>query len=284
MVDREAETSIKYFSIQLFTVPSVAAYIVRHNGIITRLLTIIINFFTNNIQNKRIIHAPDSGRRIDVESYPFKSKRFMPVFSDLRYICTNRTIQELIAHNHDYIVQFIPVCQLFMGINSNKRAATSHVEYETESWISVFNVTLSLSRVVKVYGEAFQYASTNNLVYAIIAVLHAILSTCTLSNDQLDKNKYALITFHSVPFGDAEYSTIQFDVLSQWVSFHHSLHWLLAELFKHVHLLTGEKLRDIGFKSLREVILRNASERAMLTVVDFPLRGMLNTRCIFTWS
>ncbi|KIO33562.1 hypothetical protein M407DRAFT_231664 [Tulasnella calospora MUT 4182] len=272
LVDREAETSIKYFSIQLFTVPSVAAYIVRHNGIITRLLSIIINFFTNNIQNKRIIPAPDSGRRIDVESYPFKSKRFMPVFSDLRYICTNRTIQELIAHNHDYVVQFIPVCQLFMGINSNKRAATSHVEYETESWISVFNVTLSLSRVVKVYGEAFQYASTNNLVYAIIAVLHAILSTCTLSNDQLDKNKYSLIMFHSVPFGDAEYSTIQFDVLSQWVSFHHSLHWLLAELFKHVHLLTGEKLRDIGFKSLREVILRNASERAMLTVVDFPLR------------
>ncbi|KAG8919827.1 hypothetical protein FRC01_001076 [Tulasnella sp. 417] len=223
-------------------------------------------------KNKRIIPAPDSGRRIDVESYPFKSKRFMPVFSDLRYICTNRTIQELIAHNHDYIVQFIPVCQLFMGINSNKRAATSHVEYETESWISVFNVTLSLSRVVKVYGEAFQYASANNLVYAIIAVLHAILSTCTLSNDQLDKNKYSLIMFHSIPFGENDYSTIQFDVLSQWVSFHHSLHWLLAELFKHVHLLTEEKLQDIGFKSLREVILRNASERAILTVVDFPLR------------
>ncbi len=192
----------------------------------------------------------------------------MPVFSDLRYLCTNRTIQELIAHNHDYLAQFIPVCQIFMGINPNKRAVTNHVEYETESWISVFNVTLSLSRVVKVYGEAFALASSTNLVYAIIAVLHAILSTCTLSNDQLDKTKYPPIVFHTVPFGDSEYQIIHFDVLTQWVSFHHSLHWLLAELLKHVHLLTDQPLR--------EIILLHASERAVLTVIDFPLRGWLS--------
>ncbi|KAG8907469.1 hypothetical protein FRB99_004045 [Tulasnella sp. 403] len=272
LVDREAESSIKYFSVQIFTVPSVAAYITRHQNIISRLLSIITSFFTNNIQNKRIIHPPDLSRRVEVDSYPFKSKRFMPVFSDLRYICTNRTIQELIAHNHDFIAQFIPVCQIFMGINSNKRAATSHVEYETESWISVFNVTLSLSRVVKVYGEAFAHASASNLVYAVSAVIHAILSTCTLSNDQLDKTKYSPIAFHSVQFGDAEYHVIQFDVLSQWVSFHHSLHWLLAELFKHIHLLSESSLSQMGMKSLRDMILRNASERAVLTVIDFPLR------------
>ncbi|KAG8874612.1 hypothetical protein FRB97_005779 [Tulasnella sp. 331] len=272
LIDREAETSIKYLSVQIFTVPSVAAYIVRHNNIISRLLAIITSFFTNGIQNKRITFPPDSTRRVDVDSYPFRSKRFMPVFSDLRYLCTNRTIQELIAANHDYITQFISVCQIFMGINSNKRAASSHVEYETESWISVFNVTLSLSRVVKVYGEAFALSTSSNLLYAITAVLHAILSTCTLSNEQLDKAKYSPITFFTVEFGDAEYQIIQFDVLSQWVSFHHSLHWLLAELFKHVHLLSDDPLAEVGMKSLREVVLRNASERAVLTVVDFPLR------------
>ncbi|KAG9039114.1 hypothetical protein FRB95_012825 [Tulasnella sp. JGI-2019a] len=272
LIDREAETSIKYLSVQIFTVPSVAAYIVRHNNIITRLLAIITSFFTNGIQNKRITFPPDPTRRVDVDSYPFRSKRFMPVFSDLRYLCTNRTIQELIAANHDHITQFIAVCQIFMGINSNKRAASSHVEYETESWISVFNVTLSLSRVVKVYGEAFALSTSSNLLYAITAVLHAILSTCTLSNDQLDKAKYSPITFFTVEFGDAEYQIIQFDVLAQWVSFHHSLHWLLAELFKHVHLLSDEPLAEVGMKSLREVVLRNASERAVLTVIDFPLR------------
>jgi hypothetical protein len=42
-----------------------------------------------------------------------------------------------------------------MCLNPNKRAVKTHVDYETDAWISVFNVTLSLSRVIKVYGEAF---------------------------------------------------------------------------------------------------------------------------------
>lgn len=33
-----------------------------------------------------------------------------------------------------------------------------HVEYETDAWISVFNVTLSLSRVVRVLGQAYANA------------------------------------------------------------------------------------------------------------------------------
>ncbi|KAG8936929.1 hypothetical protein FRC02_010019 [Tulasnella sp. 418] len=272
LVDREAETSIKYFAVQIFTIPSVAAYIVRHNGIISRLLAIITGFFTNYIVNKRIVFPPDMTRRVEIDSYPFRSKRFMPVFSDLRYICTNRTIQEMIANHHDYIAQFITVCQIFMGINPNKRAASTHVEYETESWISVFNVTLSLSRVVKVYGESFQHGTPRSLLHAITAVIHAILSTCTLSNDQLDKTKYQPIAFHTVEFGDTEYQVVTFDVLSQWVSFHHSLHWLLAELFKHVHLLDEESLRSIEMESLTDMVLKNASERAILTVLDFPLR------------
>lgn len=35
-----------------------------------------------------------------------------------------------------------------------------HVEYETDAWISVFNVTLSLSRVVRVLGQAYANAPT----------------------------------------------------------------------------------------------------------------------------
>ena len=54
LVDREAETSIKYFAVQLFTVPSIALHIVRQlNNIINRLLSIITLFFTNQIQGKR---------------------------------------------------------------------------------------------------------------------------------------------------------------------------------------------------------------------------------------
>lgn len=273
LVDREVETSIKYFAVQLFTVPSVAAHLVRNNDIISRLHAIITAFFTNQISDKRLILPPNPVAEIEVDSIPFRSKRFMPVFSDLRYICTNSTVQELIASNPLFIMQFCKVCQLFMGINPNKRAAATHVEYETDSWINVFNVTLSLSRVVKVYGEAFVKGSTQQLVFVIAHVIGFIISVCTLSERQLDRMKYFPIAFHDVEFNGASYHIVDFDILTGWVSFHHSLHWLLAELFKHVHLLNDDSLREIGYRSLREVILRNVSDQAFLIVLDFPLRG-----------
>lgn len=284
LVDREAETSIKYFALQLFTVPSVALHIVHNHKLVSRLLSIITAFFTNQIVDRHIVYPPSSTVPLDVDSFPFKSKRFMPVFSDLRYLCHTESVQVLIACYPDYITQFAKTCQLFMCINPNKRAATNHVEYETDAWISVFNVTLSLSRVIKVYGEAFVKANVAELVAAISIVVHHTLMVCTLSEVRLDRNKFAPITFHEVVFGDAAYQIIEFDVLDGWVSFHHSLHWLLAELFKHVGLLTEEGLASVGLSSVRDIFLRKASEQAILTIFDFPLRGTFNTSYFVPFS
>lgn len=277
LVDREAETSIKYFALQLFTVPSVALHVVRNHKLISRLLAIIAAFFTNQIDDKHIVYPPLSDAKLDVESFPFKSKRFMPVFSDLRYLCHTQSVQGLIARNREYIVQFAKTCQLFMCVNPNKRAVTSHVEYETDAWISVFNVTLSLSRVIKTYGEAYSNATPAELVCAIDTVVHNILAVCTLVEDRLDREKFAPVAFHDVSFGGATYEIIEFDVLEGWVSFHHSLHWLLAELFKHIDLLTEHSLSKVGLRNIRDVLLQRANDKAILTIIDFPLRGMCLT-------
>ena len=273
LVDREAETSVKYFALQLFTVPSIAAHVVHNHGIIPRLLGIITAFFTNQMDGKRIDHSPDPDMPVDVESPPFKSKRFMPVFSDLRCISAINTVQGIIAQNHEYITGFAKVCQMFMGINPNVRAVSNHVEYETDAWISVFNVTLSLSRVIKVYGEAHSKATAGELVGAIAIVIHHILVVARMQDDRLDRTKYTTIVFHTVEFDNSAYQVVNFDVLTGWVSFHHALHWLLAELFKHVDTLSSESLQGIGMRSLREVVLRTGSEQDFLTIIDFPLRG-----------
>ena len=287
LVDREAETSIKYFALQLFTVPSVASHIVRYHDLVTRLLDIIINFFTNQIVNKRIVHAPASASEIaelDVDSFPFKSKRFMPVFSDLRYLCHNEPVQQLIARNPSFIRKFAKVCQLFMCVHPNKRAATSHIEYETDAWISVFNVTLSLSRVIKVYGEAFSWATPSQFIGAISIVVTEILAVCTLENDKLDKSKFSKPAYHDVLFGDVEYTIVDFDILEGWVSFHHSLHWLLAELLKNVDILSEESLGRVGVASVRDLFMRIATEDAILTLIDFPLRGESHNIFVLAWT
>jgi E3 ubiquitin-protein ligase UBR1 len=64
-------------------------------------------------------------------------------------------------------------------------------------------------------------------------------------------------------------------VLEGWVSFHHALNWLLAELFKHVGGLDDTALREAGYSSVRDIIVRQASEQAILPIIDFSLRGSL---------
>ncbi|KAE9403494.1 hypothetical protein BT96DRAFT_917440 [Gymnopus androsaceus JB14] len=297
LVDREAETSIKYFALQLFTVPSVASHIVRNHKLITRLLAIITSFFTNQIIDKHIVYPPaninssgNSGQgtleqTLDPDSFPFKSKRFMPVFSDLRYLISNVPVQTLIASNPQiYIAQFAKTCQLFMGVNPNKRMVGGHVEFEGDAWISVFNVTLSLGRVIKAYGAAFgvgrgvgvsaSRAGAAELVMAIQTVIHHILMVCTEEKFGTNGFGNGKVQFHMVYFGGATYHIVKFDVLEGWISFHHSLHWLLAELFKHVDVLEEGRLRrEVGIEGgVREVVMTVASEHAVLTVVDFPLR------------
>lgn len=225
--------------------------------------------------NKRVVYPPDLRLEVDVDTFPFRSKRFMPVFSDLRYIAHNKSVQKLIAHDRSYIEIFAETCMLFMCVNPNKRAAANHVEYETDAWISVFNVTLSLSRVIKVYGEAFAHATPPELLAAIYVVVRRIIDVCdTQKLPFYDRPRFPIMTFHNATVDSKTVTTVDFDIMDGWVSFHHSLHWLLAELLKHIDLLNDEAMQLQRYNSIRDAIKAAVPENGVLMLIDFPLRGM----------
>lgn len=274
LVDREAETSIKFFALDLFTVPSVSAFLVQKKAIHSRILAVIAGFFTNQIANKRITFPPDTTATMDVEAYPFRSKRYMPIFSDIRYICNNHKVQTLISSDTVAITEFVSVCAMFMGIQPNKRARGNHVEYESDYWINVFNVTLSLSRVVKAFGEAFSASTTSALISCIGAVMSQILRVINMVEERLDRMQYFAPSFHAVSFNKATYHVIAFDVLTGWISFHNSPHWLLAELFKQIHLLEDKSVSEnLSLPNLKSALAANFEPSAILRVIEFPLRG-----------
>lgn len=285
LVDREAENSVKYFALQLFTAPTIAQHLVKNNRIIERLHKLIIAFFTDQIHNRMIEPNPRTDLTlVNVDSFPFKSKRFMPMFSDLRYICSNASVQALIVANDEHLEAFLRTCRLFMGVNPNRRMASQHVEFEQEAWISVFNVTLSLSRVVKVYAEAYGdgRATPKMLCHAIDRVGNDIVKTCRREQPALDRTKYDDISYHPVSLGHLEQNRIiDFDVLSGWVSFHHSEHWLLAELLKHVDLLTSDALGPLGYEGLQDFMTKSFTEEQLQIIIEFPLRGKRSDQFLF---
>jgi E3 ubiquitin-protein ligase UBR1 len=217
---------------------------------------------------------------MDVEAYPFRSKRYMPIFSDIRYICNNRSVQEIISRETVAVSEFAAVCAMFMGIQPNKRARGNHVEYESDSWINVFNVTLSLSRVVKAFGESFTASNTKALLACIEVVMKQIQRVVSMEEPRLDTSYYSPPVFHTVTFDSTSYQVIDFDVLSGWVSFHNAPQWLLAELFKQTHLLGEPQLAQLQVPDLKTTVSAKFDEAAVLQIIEFPLRGE-GFRC--TW-
>ncbi|CAG8747262.1 29173_t:CDS:2, partial [Racocetra persica] len=97
--------------------------------------------------------------------------------------------------------------------------------------------------------------------------------------------------FHDVTFPQNNYllsfKVVKFEVASQPVSFHHPLHWFLAELLEHVDLLDDDILKQYGLDSLQNMILgfnvgsaetslvnQKAIEK-ILGVLDYPLRAQI---------
>lgn len=110
-----------------------------------------------------------------------------------------------------------------MFIQPNRRAANVHVEYETDAWISVFNVTLSLSRIVRVLGGAYANASssvvqsagadgpsvrkgTREIVEALEVVLTCLVGVCGTNQGDLHfpKNPPLLLSALHTRMGQCE--------------------------------------------------------------------------------
>lgn len=157
------------------------------------------------------------------------------------------------------IDDFSAFLDLFTSMNPNKRAVSTHVEYESDTWVTAFNVTIQLGKICRTYGEAFRLATPIQLARA----LSNLLSHMTGPRANL----------HNVSFGGTSYALIDFKVASQPISFHHPLAWLFAEMVKNVRALDGNELEAIGVGSLREIVLGRAGQLHFLAALDHPLRG-----------
>ncbi|CAG8557563.1 5250_t:CDS:2, partial [Racocetra fulgida] len=125
---------------------------------------------------------------------------------------------------------------------------------------------------------------------------HGPLASTTKSSDRSD-DKDGISSpirepeFHDVTFPQNNYllsfKVVKFEVASQPVSFHHPLHWFLAELLEHVDLLDDDILKQYGLDSLQNMILgfnagsaetslvnQKAIEK-ILGVLDYPLRVLV---------
>jgi E3 ubiquitin-protein ligase UBR1 len=275
LVDREPDNSIMWFSVQIFTVPSVASYLVSRHDFLSLLVAILYSFFTDqlDVSRKHFILPPERHiGSIDLEAIAFKHKRHFHLLSDLGHIVANAPVQETVVREPRFLEELATFLDLFTGMNPSTRAVSQHVEYESEIWVTAFNLTIQVSKVCRFFGEVYQKASPEQMAVALNLMVARIAARLGVSSRNADTSDR-----HTVVLGRKTVVAAQFDVASEPVSFHYPLNWLLAEISKNISSLDSDVLlrSHIGkdFLGLINSILAEVGTN-FTTIVEPTLRGL----------
>ncbi|KAJ2908984.1 E3 ubiquitin-protein ligase ubr1, partial [Coemansia aciculifera] len=291
--DRAPEHSVLLFSVQLFTAPTLSASLVDHHRFMYIILDVLKSFF---VQPTPTLLRRHGVILCDTES--FRNRRYFHVFHDMRYLAGTPQVRNWVSSKHNFLATYVGFIGLFQGMNPNRRAALQHVEFEADTWVNAFNVTLQVAKSCRQFAECYGI-SARDLFFAMRGTLRKLHYTVLLMaeencsfiirsaqdnnylpqnigntvNSGPDVNDSVQLVFSthllSTLWGKF-YEVVQYDVSSSPISFHHPLHWFMAELCQHVMHLTDDRARDFGFASIRDMIFS-----AFDTSLDSTLEGEL---------
>ncbi|WFD41442.1 RING-type E3 ubiquitin transferase [Malassezia psittaci] len=270
--DREPEHSIYHIAVQLFSVPSVASELVLKHGTLRTMLSILQALFASE-SHGRLTHLtlpPPSSAEMQANPSAalLGQSKCYRVFHDTRYLLSPQDVQKDIArHSQDYMQPWLAFFALFHGIGPDTRAVHAHVEFESELWHQLFLMSSHLGHIAKLLGEAFKHATPQQRNEALAFVSQKMLDHIALL-ETIDPLTHKACAAHVLSFPTESSGAsapcitapvTEFVVARDPVSFHHPMHWLLAEMLKS---LSGE-----------DVVSRAAiPEPTMFALLEHPLR------------
>ncbi|KAJ1979713.1 E3 ubiquitin-protein ligase ubr1 [Dimargaris verticillata] len=307
ILDKGPEHSIILFSVQLFTVPTIAYTLAYEHKFLYTILEILTRFFTKSTE-------PELLRRgiIRCDSPAFRNRRYFHVFHDMRYITGTDMCTNAISGDVTFLTVYMRFLCLFQGMDPMRRQKGNHIEYEADTWINAFNVTLQLAKSCRQLAVCY-FKDPINLTHAVRATLRMIHLfsqklgeemggvSCTIPNSENEACMTNEIRFRSLTTQwGRSYSVLQYSVSDNYVSFHHPLHWFLAQLLHCLDKLDTASLAAAGWYSFQELVwtfgraqwedgnpyrdqaemhdmgpmLRQdeAMQRRLLAVFDYPIR------------
>jgi E3 ubiquitin-protein ligase UBR1 len=299
--DREPENSVSTLSVQLLTVPTVASMLVRDFKFFGIVCSILQNFFLTDRIHMVLPNAEGyAGAQVDCNAKAIARHRYAYTIFDLRYVMNAEPVRLEVSKNPIYLRQFVDMIYQFQAMDPLQRQTDTHVEYESQSWVAAFNMTLQTSKLCRLLAGCFDSPpssdilnteATRNLCRSIYRVLKAILDwdPHLAPRKEVDKSlpdNRAVIKglahqkFHQVATPNAgTYEVVDYDVTQNPVSFHHPFHWLLSELFENVSLLHQGVLNELGwlggFKQMVNDAFHSKDHDMFLMVLDYPIRTLV---------
>uniref|UniRef100_A0A0A9XCN8 E3 ubiquitin-protein ligase n=1 Tax=Lygus hesperus TaxID=30085 RepID=A0A0A9XCN8_LYGHE len=217
--DHDHSFSVASLSIQVFTVPTLAQYLIAHEDV----LMILLNTFISECSRK----CNKLGKLEFDRSSPIGSfKRASYILYDLRYLLSSPPeswTDELRKGFLQGVSLILTLLTYMQGMDSVTRQLGQHMEYEPE-WESAFNLHLKLAPVISLL---LRWCATDKIV---------LVKSYRLTLKKLfETSNYNYSQFGEVrELADHSASCLMYDVSTQPVSIHLPLSRFLAGL--HLHL------------------------------------------------
>lgn len=239
---------------QILPIPDVAASTVNRVDFLTKIMQVLISYFTEQHNGQTIVWPPRAVSRVNADVASFRTKKWQVITQHLKTILHAQKVRNQVMANESSFDTVLSFLELFMGMAPQVRVLDEHVEYESDSWIRALGVSMDLSRVTALLGRGAHNLSTDQWTCAIrLAAAH--ISKIVKS----DYPSFPALEYKDVWILGRNRRIIDFDVSSNPISLHNPLHWTLAELLKHAILHP-----DID---IRELLPEDA-----LAIIEYPLR------------
>ncbi|KAI8970349.1 hypothetical protein BDF20DRAFT_907693 [Mycotypha africana] len=291
--DREPENSVTTMSVQLLTVPTVATMLVKEYRFFGIICSILEHFFlTDHIY---MLHPENYTRaQVDCSSRAIARHRYAYTIYDLRYLLNAEQVKTEITKNPLYLRHFLDILFQFQGMDPLERQANIHVEFESQTWVTAFNMTLQTSKLCRLFAGCHGVSNlsvvdaSRDLCRSIYRVLKEIAdwqpTRSPYKNEPIEDTRPLVRglneqRFHQVTIiNGGTYEVVEYDIATQPVSFHHPFHWLLSELFENVTLLHDGVLNEIGwlggFKQMVSSALDCKEHDKFLLALEYPIRTL----------
>ncbi|RKP34179.1 hypothetical protein BJ085DRAFT_39393, partial [Dimargaris cristalligena] len=259
--DKGPEHSIILFSVQLFTVPTITYTLAYEHKFLYTILRILRRFFTADTAKPLLRRGI-----ISCETKAFRNRRYFHVFHDMRYITGTDTCTNAISGDTRFLKNYMKFLSLFQGMDPMLRQKGHHVEYEADTWINAFNVTLQLAKSCRQLASCY-FNHTANLTHAIRSGMRLIYEFSQKFGEEYggmnvlsknpEKTNTSFVPNEFRPIGTiwhTAYRVLVYSVSDNYVSFHHPLHWFLAQLLHCLPKLSDSALAAEGWNSFYELM------------------------------
>ncbi|XP_017488477.1 PREDICTED: E3 ubiquitin-protein ligase UBR1 [Rhagoletis zephyria] len=217
--DHEHSFSIVSLSVQLFTVPSIAHYLIANEGIFHKLLHTFYHAAVETyIKNKTLQFA----KNVNVSF-----KRAAYILYDLRYILSFKPdvwTDELREGFLEGCKALLKLLNVMQGMESTTRQTGQHMDYEPE-WECAFNLHIKLATTITLVLE---WCATDAVVLnKLYQMVMRYLSTNVFIVDRVPKREERQVAGHVA-------ECIVYDVASRPVSIHLPLSRFFAGIYLHL--------------------------------------------------